>query len=170
MSTTNPATLFPPVLERGTHGPAVVILQMILAPVMVLTGYDDARVEVSGVYDEKTERAVKLLQEILGVEDKAAAGKFDSLTQSELVEMCGVRINNIPASQLEGPTYDAAGDPWPPNPAVETARQIEAALPGMAPAGSGVEARIRADMVGLGSAHTRWSDEDEAGGPGGPSE
>ncbi|MDO8601862.1 MAG: hypothetical protein Q7R62_01885 [bacterium] len=168
MSTTNPATFFPPVLERGARGPAVVVLQMILTPVMVLTAYDDVKIEVNGLYDEATERAVKVLQEILGVEGKAAAGKFDSLTQSELVEMCRIRID-IPASQFEGPTHytNEAGEQcvWPPDPAVETALQ------GMAPADSGVEARIRSDMMGVGSsARTRWSAEDEEDNPGGPSE
>lgn len=90
--------LFPEFLNKGSEGPAVAVLQLILRIAYTDVG---SELEVDGVYGEKTAEAVKTLQEELGVD---ADGDFGPATRQVLKEQWSMDVNALPASMFQGET------------------------------------------------------------------
>jgi len=85
--------LFPqPYLQKGSKGPAVVLLQVML----FLLGYNEAIIP-DGDYGEETAKGVIAFQRGAGIDDD---GHFGPATRQAFEEVTGLDVNEIPS--LEG--------------------------------------------------------------------
>ncbi len=114
--TENKKRLFPgPNMERGSKGPAVAVLQV------VLKGWFEPRrgsglsvieidVEVNGIFDEQTEALVRYFQMKNGLE---VDGKCGPATRARIRGETGIVLNGLLASAFEGETVTVPPDKWP---------------------------------------------------------
>lgn len=89
--------MFPVYLNQDSHGPAVVILQIILKS----GGFADPELVVNGDYGEFTVDAVKGLQKELGVE---VDGNFGPMTRAAYLDKVGLDVNLLTKSLFIGET------------------------------------------------------------------
>jgi peptidoglycan hydrolase-like protein with peptidoglycan-binding domain len=83
---------FPEYLNKGSKGPAVALLQVLLKDY----GYNEGAISVNGEYDEETAEGVRQLQKELEIEDD---GHFGPATREAWVDkMDGPDVNAIPKS------------------------------------------------------------------------
>jgi peptidoglycan hydrolase-like protein with peptidoglycan-binding domain len=105
------AKLFPgPYMERGSKGPAVAVLQAILMAICPCTlRVSEINVEITGVFDEETEKAVRYYQQKRGLE---VDGKCGPQTRREIFEQTGIHLNELPADIFVGKTVTVPPTTW----------------------------------------------------------
>lgn len=86
--------LFPPYLDQGSSGAAVVALQLILM------GLFPGQQFVTGEYDEQTTINVVALQTRLGFEGEDIDGNFGPGTRRRLKEQMGIDVDEIDAEAI----------------------------------------------------------------------
>ena len=103
--------LFPPHMDQGSVGIAVLILQCLL----IATGYADQEMMPDGYYGEYTASSIRKLQEDLGIQ---ADGNFNQITRSAWA-VKGVDVEKIPLTEgtIERTRYRSPDSPdhtcWP---------------------------------------------------------
>jgi peptidoglycan hydrolase-like protein with peptidoglycan-binding domain len=96
-----------PYMEKGSKGPAVAVLQIIL----ITSGWGfDYGVVIDGDFGERTEQALMGFQRSTGLE---ADGKCGPMTRAKLSEITGVDINALSAAVFTGKTVLVPPTPWP---------------------------------------------------------
>lgn len=113
-------SFFPPMMNQGSSGAAVAVLQVLLLGMAV----KNDEIEVSelvpdGEYGKETARAVMTLQTFLGFAGEDVDGNFGPKTRKRLDEQLGIDVNSIMmAQEFVGQTMYVAlsGEqlPWPP--------------------------------------------------------
>lgn len=97
---------------RGSQGLPVAILQTIILTMQLCLKEEinptGKPITISGYYDEKTKRAVKKLQTILGLSGKDVDGHFGPITRKALLEWSNGRLDvkKIPRSAFEIVTFE----------------------------------------------------------------
>ena len=90
--------LFPEILDKGSKGPAVAALQLVLKA----GGWDPHhQIVVDGEYGDMTKLAVRCLQNACGIE---AFGNFGPKTRKALLDKTGLDVSSIRASAFIGET------------------------------------------------------------------
>lgn len=92
------APLFPAYLNKGSSGPPVAVLQLILKA----AGFDpEDQIIVDGEYGDMTAKAVEQLQKEYGLE---VNGHFGPETSEAVRDRLWIDVNSIPADVFEGET------------------------------------------------------------------
>lgn len=100
-SARNPGTLFPPYLQLGSSGPAVLVLQLILRCFEI----GRHNIEMDGVFGQMTEWGVKNLQSgLLGFTGTNIDGCFGPTTRGRLNQLYGIDVEALMAKDFEGGT------------------------------------------------------------------
>lgn len=91
--------LFPQYLNRGSHGQAVAVLQLLL----VINGFAAPGLAIDGEYGDVTAESVRLIQKRHGLE---LDGNFGPDTRAALAkELGGFNVNSIPKGPFDRQTY-----------------------------------------------------------------
>ncbi len=96
--------IFPPYLDRGSHGAAVVVLQLILLSISVKNRPLSRRVTL-GEYDVDTADDVRVLQAQLGFRGSDVDGNFGPGTRAALKAQMGIDVDAMTTELFVGATY-----------------------------------------------------------------
>ena len=97
--------LFPgPFMEKGSKGPAVVVLQIVLK--MFGCGWE---IEVDGDFGDKTEEGLCMYQRTRGLE---VDGKCGPEVRAEICRQIGIDFDSLPADLFRGETVTVPLDTW----------------------------------------------------------
>ena len=94
--------LFPEYLNKGSHGQAVAVLQLLLVTHRLV---DDLLID--GEYGPLTAEAVRRIQEKYGLEQD---GHFGPDTRSAFTKEIGFHVNSIPKTPFDRQTYAVLPD------------------------------------------------------------
>jgi peptidoglycan hydrolase-like protein with peptidoglycan-binding domain len=94
--------LFPEYLNKGSRGPAVVVLQIIL----LARGYNP-QIIPDGEYGEQTALGVKQLQTDLRVDQD---GHFGPATRAALLKESALDVNSLTSNLFQGETVSARSE------------------------------------------------------------
>lgn len=119
--------LFPPYLNKGSQGPAVVFLQYLL----MAMGFVEPGMVPDGDYGEKTAASVRYLQVYLGFDVNERDGNFGPATRTRLTNSSHINVDAIKvvyADFLDRTFYYAPGTEellvWPPFSPEEESRAV----------------------------------------------
>ena len=95
--------LFSRVLKRGSVGPDVALLQIIIKMVLRLQGNRDDEftadeIKPDGEFGEKTEIGLAELKKVVGMSDDEEPGEFGQVSMEEIGSYCGIFLDTINAS------------------------------------------------------------------------
>ena len=94
-------TFFPEYLNKGSKGPAVTLLQLLLKA----GHYNALNIQVDGDYGDETAVGVKRLQEALGFDGKEIDGHFGPATRKRYADgIVKINVNALAADVFEGDT------------------------------------------------------------------
>ena len=97
--------LFPTYLNKGSRGPAVVVLQLLL-----LAMNESDEVVPDGDYGEKTAQAVASFQEQEGMEGHDIDGNFGPKTRAAFLESTGINVDELEDHLFVGQTFVPSED------------------------------------------------------------
>ena len=97
------AKLFPKYLDKGSKGPAVAMLQVLL----VARGYNDDNIIVDGDYGDATAEGVRQLQEEFSLEED---GHFGPNSRAALQSDSDVNVDALDAELFVGETLAVGPD------------------------------------------------------------
>ena len=92
--------MFPKYLNKGSRGPAVVLLQILL----VAMGHNRGKIHVDGDYGEQTAVGVKSLQQEMGIPEGECDGNFGPRTRSVFLTKTGIGVDIITSDLFVGRT------------------------------------------------------------------